>query len=208
MKKVIFVLLITLTVFGTVYFAKSRQVFNEDFEKTKTRGIGTEQKIFIREFEANDSKVITAPPKSLENLRGFLSYIFSNSPNLFFNFDAQGKWFSKDLQKTIKRHLQIYEYGSLVMESAYFPDNSTFIGAWDFPTNYKIIDSRINGEKVEIDIQYIWGKGTNYEGTTRTLTFFFVLENRDWKLNDIYHHLSGFNSAFRLSDTPWDYWFK
>jgi hypothetical protein len=208
MKKGVFVFLIIVTVFFTVYFVKSRQVFSKDFEKSKIRGIGEDQKIFIQEFEPDDLRRTIAPLKSLKNLRGFLTYIFSNSPNLFFNSDAQDKWFSSDLQKAIKRHLRIYEYGSLAMESPYFPDNSTFIGAWDYPTHYQVLDSRISGEKVEIDIQYIWGKGINHEGTTRRLTFFFVLENGDWKIEDIYHHPSEFSSAFRLSDIPWDYWFK
>lgn len=208
MKKGVFVFLILVTVFFTVYFVKSQQVYSEDFEKSKTRGVGEEQKIFIQEFESNNFRGTIAPTKSMENLRGFLAYIFSNSPNLFFNSNAQDKWFSSDLQKTIKRHLQIYEYGSLVMESPYFPDNSTFIGAWDYPIKYQVLDSRINSEKVEIDIEYIWEKGTNYERTTRRLTFFFVLENGDWKIEDIYHHPSEFSSAFRLSDIPWGYWFN
>lgn len=197
-----------MTVFGTVNFVKSRQVFSEDFEKSKIRGIGEERFIFIQEFEPQESSEIAVPPKSLENLRSFLAYIFSNSPNLFFNSDAQDKWLSNDLQASIKRNLLIYKYGSLIMESSYFPDNSTFIGAWDDPTHYKIVSSQINSERVEIDIQYIWGKGTNYEGTTRRLTFFFVFENGNWKIEDIYHHQGEFNSAFRLSDAPWGYWFK
>lgn len=94
------------------------------------------------------------------------------------------------------------------MESPYFPDNSTFVGAWEYPSRYKIIDSRTNDKEVEIDILYIWKDVLNYKGETRKVTFFFVLEKEDWKINDIYHHKSTYDSAFRLSDIPWDYWFK
>lgn len=105
MKKLILVFAIILTVFGTVYFAKSRQAFSKDFEKSKVRGIGEERTTFIKEFEPDDSVIAVSPPKSLENLRGFLNYIFSSSPNLFFNAKEQNKWLSADLQKTLKNHL-------------------------------------------------------------------------------------------------------
>ena len=67
-----------------------------------------------------------------------------------------------------------------------YPNNGSFVGAWDYPSTYLIVGSRMYSQQALIDVQYDWGAGTNYEGHRRLTTFIFVKEDGDWRLDDVY----------------------
>lgn len=192
--------------------SRTHQITSEvsELEKSKTRGLNEPQKVYIEETGTTLPENINLPIECVTNLREFISYIFSNSPNLFYNEEAQRKWLSNYLRRAAANHLKVYQIQNKVMQFPTFPDNSTFVGAWDYPTTYSIVDLRREEDSVIVDIIYKWGAGTNYEGDSRLVSYKFVSEDGTWKIQDIYHYKSKdeFNSAYSLSDELWSYTYK
>lgn len=81
-----------------------------------------------------------------------------------------------------------------------FPGNGTFLGFWDPPTTYTILSSRRYEERAVIDISYSWGKGTNYQGDSRLTSYVFVLEEGQWKLDDMYTFRGKYATAESLNE--------
>src|SRR6266498_278287 len=81
------------------------------------------------------------------------------------------------------------------------PSNGDFIGSWDYPTSFRLVDSRLSGQRAVVDVQFAWGKNTNYPGDKRLTSYILVRESGSWKLEDIYSFEGKFVSAGSLLET-------
>lgn len=200
------VILAILVLVGIFYAdtVSSQVKHSENLEKSKVRGTNQTRKIWIEEEKGDLTKSASIPKESLTNFREFIAYIFSNSPNLFYNEKAQRQFLSAHLRKAIAHHLEVFNKVSAREQVPTFPDNSTFVGSWDNPTSYLIVGTRRYKERVIIDVVYKWGQGTNYEGDTRLVSYSFIYEENLWKLEDAYTFQGKFISAYSLSKDLWN----
>lgn len=147
--------------------------------------------------EVKGSTVATAAPKQcLLAFREFFSYLQKSQSNIVKDERSQKLFLSENLRKAFQQKIASFANGS---DDPDFPGNGTFIGSWDYPTSYSIISSRRYGNRVIIDVLYKWGPNTNYPGDERTTSFIYVLEDRMWKLDDIYTFRGEFATAESLN---------
>jgi hypothetical protein len=128
--------------------------------------------------------VAAAPRECLNTFRAFFSYLQYSKPDIVGDEQAQKRWLSQLLRKGLAEKLKSFTSPA---ENPDYPSNNSFIGAWDPPTTYSIVSSRRYGKRAVIDVLYKWGPKTNYPGDERITSFVFVLEDRAWKLDDIYN---------------------
>ena len=137
-----------------------------------------------------------APPESIKAFRNFFNYVKKTKPDIVEDLDAQKRWLSKKLSKSLMDYAS--SSGS-PPENPGYPSNSLFLGVWNDPTTYSIVDTRYyeyanrdnpNARRVMIDILYVWGHeetlDNQYPGVRNVRTFYFVFEDGAWKLEDIY----------------------
>ena len=139
-----------------------------------------------REIKSKD-RPSTAPPESLAALHRFFLSVFKPEPKLTRDKAAQAELLSRHTRDGIEHLWKTYakfEKDNPGVDCS--PDNDLFVGAWDYPTTYSIIDSRRYASRVVIDVKYRWGPETNYSGDERLVSYVLVLEDGRWKLEDIY----------------------
>ena len=137
-----------------------------------------------------------APKECLLAFREFFNYLQKNEPSIVKDERAQKLFLSENLRKAFQQKIASFTDGS---NDPDFPSNGTFIGSWDYPTTYSIVSSRRYGDRAIIDVLYKWGPKTNYPGDQRTTSFIYVLEDRRWKLDDIYTFRGEFATAESLN---------
>jgi hypothetical protein len=147
--------------------------------------------------EVKSSAAATAAPKQcLLAFRDFFSYLQKSESNIVKDQRAQKLFLSENLRKAFQQKIASFGNG---IDDPDFPGNGTFIGSWDYPTTYSIVSSRRYGNRAVIDVLYKWGPKTNYPGDERTTSFIYVLEDRTWKLDDIYTFRGEFATAESLN---------
>jgi len=141
----------------------------------------------IRETES-EKEAEVVPKECLAQLRSFIAYISRRSPDIAEDQQSQERFLSQALKKLLLVHLEeCRSYQKRNPEDLVeFPDNQTFLRFWDSPTTYKVLGSRRYGKRAIVDVEFAWGKGTNYEGDKEVVSYAFLLEVEDWKLDDIY----------------------
>ena len=165
-------------------------------EKSKTRGAGevfkphiVEIKQKIKDNSAESFSEKELPPECLVVLREFIAYLSGNSPNIFYNKEAQRKWFAFNMQAASAKYLADYLSESQSREFPTFPDNARLIDSWESPSSYSITGYRWLKGNVEIDVLYRWGEDQNYAGDSRLATYDFVKEWNDegsvWRIHAI-----------------------
>jgi hypothetical protein len=142
-----------------------------------------------------------APTKAVETFRSFFKYLSKAENNIGEDKDAQVRWLSSDMRLAMmeKAAFETRLEKENPTDKRDYPSNEDFVAAWDFPSTYSIIGSRLYGQRAVIDVEYEWGKDTNYEGDTRLMSFIFLEENGDWKLDDVYTFRGKFGEAESLS---------
>jgi hypothetical protein len=181
-----------------------------ELEKSKRRGKGRPFKAYIKEINRPLSSDIEVPPACLVNLREFIGYLFSNSPNIFYNEEARRKWFADNLQRAAANHLKVYQRESQKQEFPTFPDNSTFIGASEYPTTYSIVKAERLKNQIEISVLFEWKNTQNYNGDTRIGKFDFVEEydargSSFWRIHALSYEASsqGFAPVYPVNERLW-----
>lgn len=139
---------------------------------------------------------VAAPKQCLLSFHEFFSYLQKKNTDIVKDERAQKLFMSENLRKAFQHKLASFTNGS---DDPDYPNNGTFIGSWDYPTTYSIISSRRYGNRAVVDVLYKWGPNTNYEGDERTTSFIYVLEDRMWKLDDIYTFRGEFAAAESLN---------
>lgn len=147
--------------------------------------------------EVKSSTVATAAPKQcLNSFREFFSYLQRSQSNIVKDERTQKLFLSENLRKAFQQKIASFANSA---DDPDFPGNGTFIGSWDYPTSYSIVSSRRYGNRAIIDVLYKWGPNTNYPGDERTTSFIYVLEDRLWKLDDVYTFRGEFATAESLN---------
>lgn len=161
--------------------------------------------IFINETNLSVERKITAsnesaPRECLKIFEEFFQYVYKGKSDIVKDMKAQDKWLSKNLKNAFTKHI---EASGKPEENPDYPSNASFVGAWEYPAGYSVIGSRKYGNRAIIDVNYKWGKGQNYEGDERQMSFIFVFEEKSWKLDDVYTFKSEYSSEESLA-----YYFK
>ena len=156
--------------------------------------------IVIREVKNSELKVAPASAECLQTFREFFNYVQQPKPDIADDKNAQQKWLAQDLREAVAGKVESVKQklAKNPTDESDFPDNGTFVGTWDYPSTYAIVDSRQYAERTVIDVLYVWGERTNYEGSKRLSSFIFVKENGTWKLEDIYSFREEFNRTESL----------
>lgn len=139
---------------------------------------------------------VAAPQQCLNSFREFFSYLQKKDTNIVKDEQSQKLFLSDNLRKAFQQKIASFTSAS---DDPDFPSNATFIGSWDYPTTYSIVSSRRYGNRAIIDVLYKWGPKTNYPGDERTTSFIYVLEDRMWKLDDVYTFRGEFAQAESLN---------
>lgn len=160
------------------------------------------QQAKIREIRSRLPANAEAPRECMTALREFMNYIFRDKPDMAEDAEAQKRWLTGSLREKLAYRLELsrQQQKQNPDDKIDFPSNSTFIGSWEHPTTYSIAGSRRYGERAVIDVHYEWGKGTNYPGDTRLVSYVFLLEDGSWKLDDVYTFRGEFIHAHSLSE--------
>lgn len=184
-------------------------------ERSKTRGAGEVLKPHIVEIKQEikaDPRSYTdteIPPECLVVLREFIAYLSANSPNIFYNREAQRKWFATNMQRASAKYLADYLSESQSREFPTFPDNARLIDSWESPSSFSITGYRWLKGNVEIDVLYRWSEDQNYAGDSRLATYDFVKEWVDqrevWRIHAISFEASakGFSRKNEITVNLW-----
>ena len=179
---------------GPVAYAVAPEHFYFDVAEAK---ITSTQKLpSIRELNRKPLVVAAAPEECLRTFREFFRYVQRSEPSIVKDETAQSRWLSKNLRDALKQKVASFNEPP---NDPDFPGNGTFVGTWDSPTTFTILGSRRYDKRAVIDVWYTWGKGTNYPGDTRLSYFVLVLEEGQWKLDDVYTFRGEFASAESLN---------
>ena len=150
----------------------------------------------IRETTKKAVAVSPAPATCLNTFREFFDYVQKREPSIVKDELAQKRWLSKNLREALKQKVATFKDQP---NDPDFPGNGTFVGTWDYPTTFTILGTRRYDKRAVIDVWYDWGKDTNYPGDSRLSYFVFVLEDGNWKLDDVYTFRGEFASAESLN---------
>ena len=148
------------------------------------------------------------PPESIKVFRAFFNYVKRRKPDIVEDKKAQKRWLTR---KLIKSLIDFASSAGSPSQNPDYPRNSFFLGVWNQPTSYSIIDTRHyvyadrenpNARRVMIDVLYQWGTedtlDNQYPGIRNLRTFYFIFEDGHWKLEDIYGADDEFTSADSL----------
>lgn len=142
----------------------------------------------LLEIRPKTKSAQAAPAQCLKTLRVFLSYVRRSKPDISEDRPAQLRWLTKDLRDAMAKKVE-FENGKAKQnptDKREYPDNGKFVGAWDYPSTYTIVGSRLYDKIAIVDVEYKWGPGTNYVGEKRLQSFIFVREGAAWQLDDVY----------------------
>jgi hypothetical protein len=157
----------------------------------------------IRETAPARREAQSAPAECPKLVRAIVTYVFRIKPDIATDSSAQNRWLSKSLRQALEHRLQTYS--EFVKKEPNPPGgppgNSDFVGAWDYPTIYSIVGSRVLGDHAVVDVLFTWGPNTQYEGDTRLASYVFVRDSGVWKLDDIYTFRGKFVKAWSLMAT-------
>jgi hypothetical protein len=79
--------------------------------------------------------------------------------------------------------------------------NETLFDSWDIPTSYKMSSGYQTGDRAVYDVIYYWGRGTQYEGDSRTTSVKLIRENGRWYVDDLQTHAGKYVSENSLYES-------
>jgi hypothetical protein len=174
---------------GVVLLALAGSLFAQEKTGARTPAV-------IKEVKQKSLATAEAPGECLLAFRQFFSYLQNPKLKIVEDERSQKKWLTEELRKALKEKVTSFKDHP---DDPDFPGNGTFIGSWDYPSTYSVVDSRRYAQRAVIDVMYEWGKGTNYPGDTRLSSFVFLFEDGAWKLDDVYTYRGKYVSAESLS---------
>lgn len=156
--------------------------------------------VVIKEIKSANNAVNQAPAECLKSFHDFFDYVQQPEPDIAKDQQAQIRFLSNKMQKAILRKIEIEDKKAKEnpKDKREYPENGSFVGAWDYPTTYEIVGSRIYGEQAAIDVLYKWGENTEYAGNERLSSFIYKREGVLCKLEDIYTFDGAYNDAESL----------
>jgi hypothetical protein len=169
----------------------------------QTRATGNPVRVEIREEPGVKRGTTEAPAEAVKRVHEIIKYLFHQKPDIATDKGAQNRWLSDQMRKALANRKTVYAaYAKENPDSPEGPpSNSDFIGSWNYPTGFRFVGSRLAGQRAVVDVQFTWGKDTEYPGDTRLTYYVLVRENGSWKLEDIYTFEGKFVSAESLLET-------
>jgi hypothetical protein len=169
----------------------------------QTQATGSAVQVEIREESGARRSATEAPPEAVKRVREIIRYLFHQKPDIATDTSAQNRWLSEQMRKALSNRQTVYAaYAKENPESPEGPpSNADFIGSWNYPTGFRLVGSRLAGQRAVVDVLFTWGKNTEYPGDTRLTYYVLVRENGSWKLEDIYTFEGKFVSAGSLLET-------
>lgn len=156
----------------------------------------------LREVKVQRGGSQSAPAQCIDSLRAFFNYLRREEPDISKDKEAQFRWLTEGLQKAMADKVA-FEDGKAKQspsDKREYPENASFVGAWDFPSTYSIVGSRCYDKISIIDVEYRWAKGTQYEGNKSLRSFIFVKEANSWRVDEIYTFSGKFESSESLKN--------
>ncbi len=171
------------------------------FAQTRTKGSANQAE--VREEVSGERNTSVAPAEAVQRVREFIKYLFHQKPDIATDTNAQSRWLSEAMRKALANRQAVYAaYAKENPDSPEGPpSNADFIGSWDYPSNFRLVDSRLSGQRTVVDVQFAWGNNTNYPGDKRLTSYILIRETGSWKLEDIYTFEGKFVSADSLLET-------
>lgn len=157
-------------------------------------------------FHRQASDGFTSPQSAAQ---AFMARTFSSGPSEDLLRDARfcGRFLSKRLWRRVKvatAQFQQRVVGRIARPEDAHPGGTghkgTILSAWNTPTSfrmggshqttrdYKVCDEHHTDSSAVVDVVYIWGKGTQYEGDERLTSVILVKEADRWFVDDLYTH--------------------
>lgn len=169
----------------------------------QTRTTGSPRRAEVREEVAAARNEVAAPTQAIQQVRDLIKYLFHEKPDIASDTSAQTRWLSEPMRKALANRQKVYAtYAKENPDSPEGPpSNSDFIGSWNYPTSFRLVGSRLAGQRAVVDVLFRWGKNTEYPGDTRLTYYVLVRENGSWKLEDIYTFEGKFVAAESLLET-------
>ena len=170
---------------------------------TQTRTAGSATRSEIREEVPGKRNAAAAPTDAVQRVREIIKYLFHQKPDIASDTSAQTRWLSEPMRKALANRQKVYaNYAKENPDPTEGPpSNADFIGSWDYPTSFRIVDARLSGQRAMVDVLFTWGKDTQYPGDTRLTSYILVRQHGTWKLEDIYTYEGKFVSAGSLLET-------
>lgn len=136
-----------------------------------------------------------------ELVREFIRYLFTPGTDLGVDSTNQEHWLTAALDAELDdAYRRCAEAAAAHPDERYdLPTNSNFYDAWDPPTTFRILGSRVYGSQAFVDVEYAWGANTNYPGDQRKISYVLVLVDGAWKLDDVISVRGEFASPGSLS---------
>ena len=156
------------------------------------------------------SMMAGAAPKSIPaatssspeaTVQDFFSYLLAAKHDLSTDGAAQKRWLTQDLRRALASTIAATSRALKAHpdEKIDAPDNSTFLGAWDAPTTFKVAKSNAAAPEASVEVMLTWGPKTNYPGEVQKRTVALVLEEGAWRIKEITIHPSKFAQAGTLT---------
>lgn len=169
----------------------------------QSRTTGSSRRAEVREEVAATRNGAVAPAEAIQRVRELIKYLFHEKPDIASDTSAQTRWLSEPMRKALANRQKVYaQYAKTNPDSPEGPpSNSDFIGSWNYPTSFRLVGSRLAGQRAVVDVLFTWGKDTEYPGDTRLTYYVLVREKGSWKLEDIYTFEGKFVAAESLLET-------
>jgi len=143
-----------------------------------------------------------APIECLDTAHLLLSYLLNEKTDIGSDRVMQSQWLSVKLRSELEKKQRACEeeLKHRPMDKIISPSNNDFLLTWEPPSAYTIIGSRRYGNIAFVDYEFRWGIGKQYEGNMRIQSYIFILENGNWKLDDVYSVREAFAAPGNLSN--------
>lgn len=144
------------------------------------------------------------PEDTVCTLHAYIAFILWSDKDLFHDETAQEKFLTEDLRRAVAYRWKLYQEVIKKREVHSPPDNGTFVGAWEYPSGYTVEGVSPSANQVVIDVIHKWEHPEhNYYGDTRRVSYTFLSESGNWKLNDAYTRDGEFVRAYSLKNDLW-----
>ncbi|MEP6704556.1 MAG: hypothetical protein ABJB34_07105, partial [Acidobacteriota bacterium] len=131
-----------------------------------------------------------APKDSIRTFRELFNYVKKVEPDIVKDKGAQERRLSKAMRSALAD--SVIRAGSPHKNPDY-PNNSLFLGVWNKPTTYSVVDTRYydyhdkdnsKAKRVMIDVLYEWGQeetiDNQYAGVRNLRTYCLIFEDGQW----------------------------
>jgi hypothetical protein len=134
-------------------------------------------------------------------VQDFFHYLLVGKRDITSDASAQKRWLTRNLQRALATTVAATNRALKAHpdEKIDVPDNGTFLGAWDPPTTFKVLQAKSAPSQATVEVTLTWGPKTNYPGDVQKRTVALVLEDGAWRIEEITVHAGKFAQAGTLT---------